>query len=78
MKMTLKAELMAKHGDSGKFGATLTSESVKENLIPMFYLVMFKAMRDSNTRDFYKALAMFTEDDFDEMHEFFEGGEDDE
>lgn len=78
MKMILKAELMAKHGDCGKFGVKLSSESVKENLIPLFYLAMLKAMRDGNTCDFYKALAMFTEDDIDKMHEFFEGGEDDE
>ena len=71
MKMTVEATLQSKHGDYGKFGVGVTSEAVKKNLIPLFYLAMFKAMRDSHTREFYEALAMFSRDDMDKMHEFF-------
>ena len=77
MKMTVEDTLQSKHGDYGKFGVGVTSEGVKKNLIPLFYLAILKSMRDSHTRDFYKALEMFTEDDMDKMHDFFEGGEDD-
>ena len=78
MKMRLEATLIAKHGDGGKFGVKLASESVKEDLIAPFYLAMLKAMRDGHTREFYEAMAMFSEDDMDEMIDFFEGGADNE
>ena len=77
MKMRLEVTLMEKHGDEAKFGAELSCKGVKENLIPKFYLVMLKAMRDTHTPDFYKALYFFAEADMDEMRDFFEGGEDD-
>lgn len=77
MKMRLEATLIEEHGDTGKFNVNYASDSVKKNFIPAFYLAMLNAMRDTNTREFYKALAQFSEEDMDEMIEFFEGEDDD-
>ncbi len=76
MKMTLEAKL-SEHDGYGRIATGLTTDAVEKKLIPVFYFAMLKAMRDTYTRDFYRAMAIFMDGDIDEMRNFFEGGEED-